>query len=204
MAARRGRVVVATKNKGKVVEIASALAPLRWDFVLGDDLGSAPHVRETGETFLANAKLKAEAYHRHFGGLAALADDSGLEVDALRGAPGVRSARYAGERASDSDNNAKLLRALEGVPDAERTARFRCVIALIGEDGSLVTASGTCEGRIGHEPAGTGGFGYDPLFLPDATPGKTMAQLTLAEKNAISHRGEALRGLLAAVRSKRS
>ena len=203
MAASRKRVVVATRNKGKLAEIRSALAPLRWEFVAGDDLGSVPDVRETGTTFFDNAKLKAEAYHRHFGGMAALADDSGREVDALKGAPGVRSARYAGDSATDSDNNAKLLRALGDLPLAERTARFRSTIVFIDEDGTTLTASGTCEGHIGFERRGTGGFGYDPLFLPDAAPGKTMAELSLAEKNAISHRGAALSAFLEKVRVSR-
>jgi XTP/dITP diphosphohydrolase len=196
MAARRKRVVVATRNKGKLVEMAHALEPLAFELVAGEDLGSVPDVHETGETFFENAKLKAEAYHRHFGGIAALADDSGLEVDALKGAPGVRSARYAGDKATDADNNAKLLRALAGLPLEQRTARFRSTIVLVDEDGSVVTASGACEGRIGFEPRGNGGFGYDPLFLPDATPGRTMAELTLAQKHAISHRGAALRAFL--------
>jgi XTP/dITP diphosphohydrolase len=186
------RVVVASKNKGKLEEIAATLAPLGWEFVSGE---GGPDVEETGETFFENAKLKAEAYARHFG-TAALADDSGLEVDALAGAPGVRSARYAGEHASDVDNNAKLLAALAVVPEGRRTARFRSTIVLTDTDGSLVAADGACEGRIGFAPRGSGGFGYDPLFLPEATPGRTMAELSLDEKNAISHRGAALRALL--------
>jgi XTP/dITP diphosphohydrolase len=194
------RVAVATRNKGKLAEIAATLGPVGWQFVAAEDLGSLPHVAETGATFFDNAKLKAEVYHRHFGGIASLADDSGLEVDALKGAPGVRSARYAGEKASDADNNAKLLRALGDLPDEQRTARFRSTIVFIDSDGSLVTASGTCEGRIGFEPRGTGGFGYDPLFLPDAAPGRTMAELSMADKNAISHRGAALRAFLAKLR----
>lgn len=203
MAARRKRVAVATRNKGKLVEIAHALSGTKWEFVAGEDLGSVPDVKETGSTFFDNAKLKADAYHRHFGGIAALADDSGLEVDALKGAPGVRSARYAGEKASDADNNAKLLRALGDLPLEKRTARFRSTIVFIDEDGSLATASGTCEGHIGFEARGTGGFGYDPLFLPDATPGKTMAELTLKQKNAISHRGAALAAFVQKMRGNR-
>jgi len=121
-----------------------------------------------------------------------LADDSGLEVDFLNGAPGVYSARYAGEGASDSDNNRKLLKALEGVPEEKRTARFVCAIAVILEDGKVLTVRGTCEGRIGFEPAGTNGFGYDPLFyVPEL--GMTIAQMDSATKNSISHRGKALR-----------
>lgn len=189
------RVMVASTNHGKLAEIRSALDLDGWEFVTAADLGrEAPDVEETGTTFAENALLKAHAYGEAFG-LAALADDSGLEVDALAGAPGVRSARYSGEGATDARNNAKLLDALEGLPDAARSARFRSAVALVEPDGTVTTAEGACEGRIGFQPAGTGGFGYDPLFLPDATPGRTMAELSLAEKNAISHRGEALRAL---------
>jgi XTP/dITP diphosphohydrolase len=200
---RRKRVAVATRNKGKLVEIRHALTPLGWDFVAAGDLGSLPRVRETGETFFDNALLKAKAYRKHFGGIATLADDSGLEVDALGGAPGVRSARYAGERATDADNNAKLLRALADLPIEKRTARFRSAIVFIDEDGSITQVTGVCEGAIGLEPRGTGGFGYDPLFMPDATPGRTMAELTLKEKSGISHRGDALGTFLGQMRGKR-
>jgi XTP/dITP diphosphohydrolase len=155
-------------------------------------------VEETGDTFEENARIKAHAYRDAFG-LAALADDSGLEVDALDGRPGVYSSRYAGPGATDADNNALLLRELASVPAGERTARFRSVIVLVDEDGAETVAVGACEGHIGFEPRGTGGFGYDPLFWPDAAPGRAMAELTLAEKNAISHRGAALRALRAAL-----
>lgn len=189
------RVVVASSNEGKVREIRHVLEPLGWEVARAADLGrDAVEVDETGETFLENALIKARAYADAFQ-CAALADDSGLEADALGGAPGVRSARYAGEPADDAANNAKLLAALDGVPAAERTARFRCVMALVWPDGRVLAADGVCEGRIGFEPRGTGGFGYDPLFLPDAVPGKTMAELSPDEKSAISHRGAALRAL---------
>lgn len=188
------RVVVATGNRGKLAEIRSALAFPGWEFVAQNDLGAFPEVEETGDTFVENALLKAEAARERFA-LAALADDSGLEVDELDGAPGVRSARFAGEPSSDAENNLKLLRELEHVPEERRRARFRSVIAFIDLDGTVVTAEGACEGSIGVVPAGEGGFGYDPLFLPDATPGRTMAELSLEEKNAISHRGAALRAL---------
>ena len=122
-----------------------------------------------------------------------LADDSGLEVDALDGAPGVFSARYAGSDGDDAANNAKLLAELAAVPDAECTARFVCTLVFIDEDGTESVARGTIEGSIGREPRGSEGFGYDPLFLPDEFPGKTMAQLTAEEKDSISHRGKALR-----------
>lgn len=199
----KGRVLVASTNHGKLAEISSALSFEGWEFVTVQELGVEPlDVEETGDTFLANARLKAHAYAEAFG-MAALADDSGLEVDVLGGAPGVRSARYAvGEcelprHDVDQANNARLLAELEEVPAAQRTARFRSVIVLVDETGAETVADGACEGAIGFEPRGTGGFGYDPLFLPSATPGRAMAELTLAEKNAISHRGEALRNLKA-------
>ncbi|MRS13095.1 MAG: RdgB/HAM1 family non-canonical purine NTP pyrophosphatase [Actinobacteria bacterium] len=189
------RVVVATTNRGKLEEIRSALTFEGWEFVTAAELGAEPlEVEETGATFIANARLKAHAYHEAFG-LAALADDSGLEVDVLGGAPGVLSARYADDclGGGDSANNARLLVELEDVPEADRTARFRSVIVFADEDGTETVAEGTCEGKVGFAPRGSGGFGYDPLFLPDATPGRTMAELSLEEKNAISHRGAALR-----------
>jgi XTP/dITP diphosphohydrolase len=192
------RIVVATGNAGKLVEIRATLDFPGWSFVAAGELGTWPDVAETGETFADNALLKASVASRLFH-LPALADDSGLEVDPLRGAPGVRSSRYAGERATDADNNAKLLEALAEVADESRTARFRSVIVLLEPDGTIHTGEGACEGRIGHSPRGGGGFGYDPLFLPVAAPGRTMAELTTAEKNRISHRGAALRALRAAL-----
>ncbi|MBN2247607.1 MAG: RdgB/HAM1 family non-canonical purine NTP pyrophosphatase [Coriobacteriia bacterium] len=189
------RVVVATGNRGKLDEIRSALDFAGWEFVTAADLGaSALEVEETGDTFEANARLKARAYREAFG-VAALADDSGLEVDALDGVPGVYSSRYAGSDATDAANNAKLLAALADIPEEGRTARFRSVIVLIDEEGAETVAEGACEGTIGFAPRGTGGFGYDPLFHPRATPGRTMAELDRAGKNAISHRGQALRAL---------
>lgn len=191
------RVIVASNNRGKLEEIRSALSFPGWEFVTASDLGaSALEVEETGSTFLENARLKAHAYHEAFGGIAALADDSGLEVDVLGGAPGVMSARYAGGCCSgDAENNARLMMEMEEVRGGERTARFHSVIVLVDERGAETVAEGTCEGSIGFEPRGEGGFGYDPLFLPDASPGRTMAELSLSEKNAISHRGAALRAL---------
>lgn len=189
------RIVVATGNRGKLEEIRSALGFPGWEFVTAADLGAdGLDVEETGETFLDNARLKARAYHEAFG-LAALADDSGLEVDELGGEPGVYSSRYAGESATDADNNEKLLAALADVPRERRTARFRSVIVLVGEDGTETIAGGACKGSIAFEPRGSGGFGYDPLFLPEAASGHTMAELDLAGKNSISHRGAALRAL---------
>jgi XTP/dITP diphosphohydrolase len=192
------QVVVASSNHGKLAEIRSALDFEGWRFVAATELESEwPSPEETGETFEANARIKARAAFERFG-MAALADDSGLEVDALDGEPGVYSSRYAGPCADDAENNRRLLLALQddGEP-AARTARFRCTIIFVAPDGTETVASGTCEGHIGFEPEGAHGFGYDPLFAPAATPGRTMAELTLAEKNAISHRGAALRDLRA-------
>jgi XTP/dITP diphosphohydrolase len=189
------RVIVASSNQGKLAEIRSALDLDGWEFVTAADLGLEPlAVDETGDTLLDNALLKARAYADVFG-LPSLADDSGLEVDALGGAPGVRSSRYSGEFATDDENNTKLLDELSTVPESERTARFRSVVVLVNPTGTVTSATGSCDGRIGFERRGTAGFGYDPLFLPAATPGRGMAELTLAEKNAISHRGAALRAL---------
>jgi XTP/dITP diphosphohydrolase len=190
-------IVVASSNHGKLAEIRSAIDFAGWRFISAGELDDVwPSPEENGETFEDNARIKAEAARERFG-MAALADDSGLEVDALDGEPGVYSSRYAGPCATDAENNRRLLLALQDVLEAERTARFRCTIVLLLEDGTERVASGTCEGRIGFEPRGEHGFGYDPLFLPAATPGRTMAELPLAEKNAISHRGAALRELRA-------
>lgn len=197
-AALRGHeftVVVASNNRKKLVEIADALPFEHWRFVAAGEMdGDWPSPEEDGDTFRDNALIKARAAHARFG-IAALADDSGLEVDALGGEPGVRSSRYSGENATDAENNALLMSELEAVPDDLRTARFRCCIAFIDADGSETVVDGACEGRIAHVPRGEHGFGYDPLFLPDATPGRSMAELTLSEKSALSHRGAALRAL---------
>ena len=158
-------------------------------------------VDEPWDTFEENAAHKARAAAKAMSAWA-LADDSGLEVDALRGAPGVRSARYAGEPKDDGRNNAKLLDALRDVPEDRRSARFRCVLALASPDGEVRSAAGACEGTVGFEPRGGGGFGYDPLFIVEGLGGKTMAELTADEKNRISHRARAyaaLRGLLAEI-----
>ncbi|MDZ4654904.1 MAG: RdgB/HAM1 family non-canonical purine NTP pyrophosphatase [Coriobacteriia bacterium] len=189
------RVIVATANKGKLAEIRSTVDLPVLEFTTAAELGFDPlDVEEAGSSFLENARLKARAYAERFG-MPALADDSGLQVDALGGEPGVYSSRYAGADGDDAANNRKLLDALSEVDDSRRTARFRSVIVLVYADGAETVAEGVCEGVIGHEPRGEGGFGYDPLFLPVATPGRTMAELTLEEKNAISHRGAALRAL---------
>ncbi|MCK6529127.1 XTP/dITP diphosphatase [Myxococcota bacterium] len=182
-----GRVLLATRNPGKVRELRALLAGEGIEVLSAGDVPGAPDVPETGATFRENALLKAHALAAP--GLLAVADDSGLEVDALGGAPGVRSARYAGEPKDDARNSRRLLDELEGVPDEGRAARFRCALALVA-DGQEAVFEGTCEGRIAREPRGVGGFGYDPVFLPDGGT-RTMAELSDAEKNAISHRGRA-------------
>ena len=190
-------IVVATGNAHKLVEIETilsrALPGVR--FVALGQLGSFPDPEETGTTFFENALIKAEAAVAETG-LSAIADDSGLVVDALDGEPGVLSARYAGVHGDDTANNKKLLANMAEVPEGERTARFKSVVALIQRGtGFVLSGEGACEGRIGYEPRGTNGFGYDPLFLPNDTPGRTMAELLPEEKNAISHRFHALQDL---------
>ena len=201
-------VVVATGNAHKVAEIQAAadVAGLDYTFrAILDLVPGWPSPAEDGDTFEANAAIKARAGFEVLG-LPTLADDSGLMVDALDGAPGVLSARYAGEQGNDVANNEKLLAALAGVSEGERSARFVSCLVLVGLDALLpnapdyLTASGTCEGQIARTPRGNEGFGYDPLFLPEATPGFTMAELSMAEKNTISHRGHALRNLMELLR----
>ena len=191
-------IVVATGNMHKLVEIEAILSRVLTDvrFVALGQIGDFDDPEETGTTFLENALIKAEAAVEQTG-FPAIADDSGLAVDALDGEPGVYSARYAGVHGDDAANNAKLLANMEGVADADRTARFVSVVALIDADGLVTYGEGTCEGTVGYEERGEFGFGYDPLFLPDDTPGKTMAELTPDEKNAISHRFHALQALAA-------
>ena len=195
MAAEKRKVVVATGNAGKLAEIRHALEGFDLEFVSAKDLGAEPlDVAENGEHFTDNAYLKATAYRKRFG-MAALADDSGLVVDALGGRPGVRSSRYASENATDAENTRKLLEELDGFGSEMRAARFQCVVVLLDEAGEATWACGTCEGQIGFSPRGSGGFGYDPVFMPDEKSGYSMAELTLAEKTAISHRGKALAAL---------
>ena len=187
-------VILATNNAHKVSEISNALDFPGWEFKTLREMGIESDPDEDADTFLGNARIKALAAHRASGGLATLADDSGLVVDALDGAPGVYSSRFAGEDATDEDNNIKLLADLEGVPDEERTARFVCTLYFIDEDEREVVAQGKVEGRIGHEPQGEGGFGYDPLFWPDVFDGEcTLAEVPQERKNEVSHRGNALR-----------
>ena len=192
-------IIVATKNSGKVAEIKAALSNLPYKVMSLAELGDFPEAPENGVTFIENAQSKAEFYARLTDKLC-LADDSGLEVDYLNGEPGVYSARYAGAKASDEDNNKKLISKLEGVPEAKRSGRFRCVLALADENRTIVTADGTVEGILLTDPCGSQGFGYDPLFLiPEM--GRTLAQMSPEEKNVISHRGRALKNLAAKLES---
>ena len=184
-------LVMASANPDKVAEIAA---------ILGDavELGPRPaglaDVVEDGETLEDNARLKAVAVCEA-AGLGAVADDTGLEVDALGGAPGVYTARFAGENATYADNVAKMLTDLSGVPESDRTARFRTVALVRYPDGSEVVAEGVVDGRIATEARGERGFGYDPLFIPNDGDGRTFAQMSADEKHAISHRGRAFRAL---------
>ena len=192
------KVVVATRNRGKLREIIPLLAgaPLLAHLELRtiDELAPDAELREDGVTFVENALAKARQAARATG-LPAIADDSGLEVDALDGAPGVYSARYAGPGADDGSNNAKLLAALRGVPPAQRRARFRCVAVFVDPARALeLVRDGACEGEVLEAPRGQEGFGYDPLFFIP-TVGRTMAELPLDEKNRLSHRAAAFRAL---------
>ncbi|WP_075278977.1 RdgB/HAM1 family non-canonical purine NTP pyrophosphatase [Thermophilibacter provencensis] len=191
-------VVVATGNAHKVVEIETILAPVMPGvrFVALGELGDFPDPVEDGDTFFDNALIKARAAQKETGLPMAVADDSGLCVDALDGAPGIFSARWAGEHGNDAANNEKLMAQMKDVPDEARTARFHSSVALV-RGGEVLRGDGDCEGRVGREPRGEHGFGYDPLFLPAETPGRTMAELTLDEKNLISHRFHALEDLAA-------
>lgn len=186
------RLVLASNNAGKVREIAQLLAGTGLE-VVPQGAFAVPEVEENGLTFVENAILKARAAARH-SGCPALADDSGLEVDALKGAPGIRSARYAGPEASDAQNIARLLAALAGVPEAERSARFQCLLVYLrhADDPTPMICQGTWEGRILEAPRGTQGFGYDPVFFVP-NQGCSAAELDPAIKNQLSHRGQALR-----------
>jgi len=188
------RIAIASHNAHKLREIARICAdwPVAWLTVENHE-GPWPEVEETGSTYLENARLKAEAGAAALG-LPALADDSGIEVDALGGRPGPRSARFAGEDATDERNLQELIRALKGVPGSGRTARYRCLAVLASPDGDEVSAEGICEGMLLTKPRGSRGFGYDPIFVP-AGWDDTMAELTDEEKDRISHRGRALRAL---------
>ena len=193
------RIVFATRNRGKLIELQQLMRPLRVEIVSISNHDNIPDVEETGATFAANAELKARAASEAIG-LPAIADDSGLEVDALGGRPGLFSARYAGEGASDHDRNNKLLAELAGVPDAERTARYRCTIAYVDAGAEPLIFEASCEGRILRDPLGKGGFGYDPLFF-SFDLGMSMAEADEAAKNRISHRGKAMQQLVDALTS---
>ena len=208
----RPRLLLASANRGKLRELRAILDGLPVELVGLDGAGAGepPEVEETGETFLENALLKARAYAA-WSGLAAVADDSGLEVDALGGAPGVRSARYAGQGASDQANLDKLLAELAGVPPDRRTARFRCTAVLVdpswGSGGLKPSppeskvewhSEAAWEGRLLEVPRGSGGFGYDPVFVPDGWD-RTSAEVDQATKDAASHRGRAFRALRPAI-----
>jgi len=187
------KLLVATNNPGKVREYEELLTdlPETLDVTFPAREGLTLEVEESGETFEENARIKALAYAQA-SGLISLADDSGLEVDALGGAPGIHSARYAGPATSDVDRYRKLLDALANVPAGQRSARFRCVVALALPDGTVHTADGLCEGEIGFAPRGEHGFGYDPVFVVKGHGGRTMAELPSDVKNEISHRARAL------------
>jgi XTP/dITP diphosphohydrolase len=198
---RRSRLLIATRSVHKLAELRELLEVDRAELVTLDDLGVVGDVDETGANFEANARLKAR-FEARATGLPTLADDSGLEVEALGGAPGVRTRRYAGESATDRENNEKLMGELDGLPPERRAARYVCVLALAlpeasGPHGGLPVrlVRGTCRGRIATEARGSGGFGYDPIFEPDSEPpgGRTLGLWTPEEKNRISHRGAAAR-----------
>ena len=189
------RVAIASRNAHKLRELARICAdwPVEWVTVENHDPASFPDVEETGATYLDNASLKATQVAASLA-LPAIADDSGIEVDALGGAPGPRSARYAGEHATDEQNLDALVRAVRGVPAGGRTARYRCVAAIAWPDGRTLHAEGVCEGALIARRRGTRGFGYDPIFVP-AGWDETMAELTDEQKDRISHRGRAFRAL---------
>ncbi|MBI3608907.1 MAG: XTP/dITP diphosphatase [Nitrospirae bacterium] len=183
-------IVIATTNAGKVREIRAVLDAVGWTVNAQSDFGEMPEVREDGLTYAANAVKKAQAAAARLG-LTALGDDSGLEVDALDGAPGLYSARFAGAQATDAQNRRLLLDRLRETPRSQWGARFRCVMALISPRGASRVVEGVVEGQIGEEETGDGGFGYDPVFVVDCT-GRTFAELPSEEKNRISHRAHAL------------
>ncbi|MEY8393888.1 XTP/dITP diphosphatase [Lachnospiraceae bacterium 45-P1] len=189
------KIVFATSNEGKMREIRELLSGLGAEILSMKEAGVRIDIEEDGATFEANALIKARAVWEQTGGIV-LADDSGLEVDALNKEPGVYSARYMGEKTSYEIKNWNLIHRLNGVADEKRSARFVCVIAAVLPDGRTLSVRDTMEGRIAYEPAGEEGFGYDPiLFLPEV--GKTSAEITMEEKNKISHRGKALRAMKA-------
>lgn len=188
-------IIIATGNTGKVKEFRELFSGIAVTLSsLADHWQPIPVIEENGSTFYENAKIKADWVYERGGGLWALADDSGLEVDALNGAPGVLSARFSGENATSESNNEKLLNVMRGIPENLRTARFKCVLVLKTGRETYLSAEGVCEGVITFKKSGGGGFGYDPLFIPLGF-NETFARLTPQEKNKISHRGKAMRAL---------
>ncbi len=183
------RLLLATNNSGKIRELKELLSDIPYELVSPAGIGLKLEVPETGRTFAANARLKALGF-AGASGLLTLADDSGLEVDALGGAPGVLSSRYAGDKATDAERVAFLLQKLKGVPWYRRGAKFQCVIAIANPAGDVKLATGSCRGMIAEQPKGTHGFGYDPVFFFPKL-GKTMAELTPEVKNTLSHRARA-------------
>lgn len=188
------RLLVASNNEGKVGEIRQLFKGLPYNIVSMKDIGLNIQVEEDQPDFAGNSLKKAKEVSNKTGEIV-LADDSGLEVKALNGLPGVYSARFAGEMASDRENNEKLLSLMTDIPEKRRIARFRCVITIYYPDGRYLQTEGTCPGIIGYEPVGNGGFGYDPLFWP-AGLNKSMAELTSEEKNIISHRAIAIKAMV--------
>lgn len=185
------KIVAATGNKHKIEEIESITKKFGMNVITKAEAGVGDlEAEETGTTFEENSLIKAEAIMKAIG-MPAIADDSGLEADALNGAPGVYSARFSGEGATDESNNAKLLKLMENIPDDERSARFVSVVTLCFPDGTVVAARGECPGTLRRSPRGDGGFGYDPLFVPVGYD-KTYAEISAEEKNIISHRAKAL------------
>lgn len=182
------RIIAATKNPGKIAEFSRILEPMGLQVLSQSEIGIEFQPKETGESFQENARLKAQAIHQRCGE-AVIADDSGLCVDALDGAPGIYSARYGGEKLSDRERVTLLLRSMRDVPDELRTARFICALCYIDADGTIIEVQAACEGEIGHIPTGSRGFGYDPIFLVD---GMSFASITASEKDRIGHRGKAL------------
>ena len=193
------KLILATKNRHKVEEFQRILSPLGWQLLPQDAVCPELEIEETGATFAENARLKALGIYRATG-LPAIADDSGLCVDALGGAPGVYSARYAGEQHDSAANNAKLLQAMQNIPQEQRTARFVCSICVVFSPQDIVTCEGCCEGTISYRLHGENGFGYDPLFLVGE---KSFAELSGSQKDAISHRGRALQALYALLRDRK-
>ena len=193
------KLLLATRNRNKVTEMQHALAGTGWEVMMLSDFGDMPEVEEDGVTFEENARKKARSAAER-AEMWTLAEDAGLEVDALGGEPGVKSARYCGEVANDADRVRKVLDRTINVPEERRTARFRCVMCLVDPAGIETCFEGRCEGRIAHSARGTAGFGYDPIFMPDGYS-RTFAELGLSVKSRISHRAQAMRQVIDYLRS---